>query len=79
MCPDVPFTSSALHAEPIVPVKLLLHYACGFVEAAVRADWWPAESADASDWTALRLAAICHLISQAEAAAELHPDLRAIA
>jgi hypothetical protein len=79
MCPDVPFTSSALHAEPTVPVKLLLHYACGFVEAAVKADWWPAESTDASDWTSLRLAAICLLICRAEAAAELHPDLRPIA
>jgi hypothetical protein len=79
MCPDAPFTGSALHAEPTVPVMLLLHYACGFVEAAVSGDWWPAESADASDWTSLRLAAICHLISRAESAAELHPDLRAMA
>jgi hypothetical protein len=78
-CPDVPFVSNALQAEAIVPVTLLLHYASGFVEAAVRSDWWPGECADADDWTSLRLAAVCELISQAEAAAELHPDLRAIA
>jgi Family of unknown function (DUF6401) len=78
-CPDVPFVSNALQAEETVPVTLLLHYACGFVEAAVASDWWPAESADATDWTSLRLAAICQLIVQAEAAAELHPDLRASA
>jgi hypothetical protein len=78
-CPDVPFVSTALQAEATVPIKLLLHYACGFVEAAVRDDWWPEELADAADWPSMRLAAICQLILQAEAAAELHPDLRAIA
>jgi Family of unknown function (DUF6401) len=78
-CPDVPFVSNALQAEETVPVTLLLHYACGFVEAAVASNWWPAESADATDWASRRLAAICQLIVQAEAAAELHPDLRASA
>ncbi len=78
-CPDVPFVSNALQAEETVPITLLLHYACGFVEAAVSADWWPEESADATDWASLRLAAICQLVVQAEAAAELHPDLRASA
>jgi Family of unknown function (DUF6401) len=78
-CPDVPFVSTALQAEETVPIKLLLHYACGFVEAAVRDDWWPEESADATDWSSMRLAAVCQLILHAEAAAELHPDLRAIA
>ncbi len=78
-CPDVPFVSDARQAEATVPVSLLLHYACGFVEAAVSDDWWPAESADATDWVSLRLAAVCELIIQAEAAAELHPDLRASA
>jgi hypothetical protein len=75
----VPFVSDALQSEATVPIKLLLHYANGFVEAAVRDDWWPAQCGDASDWVSLRLAAICQLISQAEAAAEVHPDLRAIA
>jgi hypothetical protein len=78
-CPDVPFVSSALHSQPVVPVPLLLHYACGFIEAAVSSDWRPAESADSRDWASMRLAAICQLISQAQAASELHPDLRAIA
>ncbi|HSZ99358.1 MAG TPA: DUF6401 family natural product biosynthesis protein [Streptosporangiaceae bacterium] len=78
-CPDVPFVSDARQAEETVPITLLLHYACGFVEAAVSSDWWPDESADATDWASLRLAAICQLIVQAEAAAELHPDLRASA
>ncbi len=78
-CPDVPFVGDALHAEAIMPVTLLMHYASGFVEAGVNSGWWPAESADATDWVSLRLAAICQLISQAEAAADVHPDLRASA
>lgn len=79
-CPDVPFVGNALRTEAVVSLRLLLHYACGFIEAAVSSDWWPAESpADSADWESMRLAAVCHLISQAEAAAELHPDLRAIA
>jgi hypothetical protein len=78
-CPDVPFVSDAFQAEATVPVTLLLHYASGFVEAGISSGWWPARSADATDWVSLRLAAICTLISQAEAAAEVHPDLRASA
>ncbi len=75
-CPDVPFAGNALEAEKTVPVGLLVHYAAGFVDAALSSGWRTADSADASDWVSLRLAAICRLISQAEAAAELHPDLR---
>jgi hypothetical protein len=78
-CPDVPFVATALHAETTVPVELLLHYACGFVRAALSDGWTPAESADAGDWASLRLAAICQLIRQTEAAATVHPDLRPIA
>jgi Family of unknown function (DUF6401) len=79
-CPDVPFAATALAAEPVVPMQLLLHYACGFVEAAVRDDWWPGDIANGEiDWACLRLAAICRLVSQAEADAELHPDLRNLA
>jgi Family of unknown function (DUF6401) len=77
-CPDVPFASSALCAAPVLPRMLLLHYACGLVEAAVCASWRPAVSSRGSDWESMRLAAICHLIAQAEAAAALHPDLRAL-
>ena len=76
-CPDVPFAGNALQPEATVPVALLLHYAGGFVDAALSSGWRTADSADASDWVSLRLAAICQLISQAEAATELHPDLRA--
>jgi hypothetical protein len=75
-CPDVPFAASALHTETTVAVELLLHYACGFVEAAVSDGWLPEVSADADDWVSLRLAAVCLLIRQAEAAAMVHPDLR---
>jgi Family of unknown function (DUF6401) len=78
-CPDVPFVASALHAETILPLELLLHYTCGFVQAALSDGWIPEASADAGDWVSLRLAAVCQLIRQAEAAAEIHPDLRAIA
>jgi Family of unknown function (DUF6401) len=78
-CPDVPFADSAWYADDALPVRLLLHYACGFVEAAVRADWWPAESdtpPGAADFEELRLGAVCRLIRQAETAAALPPDLR---
>jgi hypothetical protein len=75
-CPDVPFAASALHTETTVAVELLVHYACGFVEAAVSDGWLPEESADADDWVSLRLAAVCLLIRQTEAAAMVHPDLR---
>jgi hypothetical protein len=72
----VPFAASALHTETAVAVELLLHYACGFVEAAVSDGWLPEVSADADDWVSLRLAAVCLLIRQSEAAAMVHPDLR---
>jgi Family of unknown function (DUF6401) len=78
-CPDVPFVSDAYQFESTVPETLLMHYASGFVEAGIGSGWWPGKSADATDWVSLRLAAICKLISQAEAAAEVHPDLRASA
>jgi hypothetical protein len=79
-CPDVPFVASALRAESVLPLRLLLHYGCGFVEGAVSAGWWPGEApAGTIEWESMRLAALCELISRAEAAAELHPDLRAIA
>ncbi len=77
-CPDVPFTGSALHASPVLPRLLLLHYACGFVEAAVGSGWRPSVSRRGSDWESMRLAAICHLVAEAEAVAALHPDLRAL-
>jgi Family of unknown function (DUF6401) len=78
-CPDVPFASSALCAEPVLPSNLLLHYACGFIETAVSSGWRPSETRRGSDWESMRLAAICHLVKYAEAAAALHPDLRALA
>jgi len=79
-CPDVPFVGSALAADAVLPIRVLLHYACGFIEAAVSSDWWPSESVrHGTDWESMRMAAICQLISRAEAAAELHPDLRALA
>jgi uncharacterized protein DUF6401 len=77
-CPDVPFASSALRAAPVLPRILLLHYACGFVEAAVSSGWQPSLTRRGSDWESIRLAAVCHLVAQAEAAAALHPDLRAL-
>jgi Family of unknown function (DUF6401) len=77
-CPDVPFADSPWHADALPAVRLLLHYACGFIEAAVRADWWPANPAVGYEieWQALRLAAVCQLIRRAEATAALPPDLR---
>jgi Family of unknown function (DUF6401) len=78
-CPDAPFADSPWYASAALPLRLLLHYACGFVEAAVRADWWPGENesaTDAADFESVRLAAVCRLVRQAEAAAALPPDLR---
>ena len=76
-CPDVPFVADALAAEHMPPLRLLLHYACGFIETIVGADWWPADSCcEEPDWESMRLAAVCYLVGRAEAAAELHPDLR---
>jgi hypothetical protein len=78
-CPDVPFVRSALCAEQVLPRHLLLHYACGFIEAALGSDWRPSETRRGSDWESMRLAAVCHLVKHAETAAALHPDLRALA
>jgi Family of unknown function (DUF6401) len=78
-CPDAPFADSPWHADATLPLRLLLHYACGFVEAAVRADWWPGENetaTDALEFESVRLAAVCRLVRQAEAATALPPDLR---
>jgi len=74
-CPDVPFVRDARSPEQSIPLALLLHYLCGFIEEAVTRDWWPEPDPEDPDWESLRIAAVCHLISQAEAAAELHPDL----
>ncbi|MGO8960547.1 MAG: DUF6401 family natural product biosynthesis protein [Streptosporangiaceae bacterium] len=75
-CPDVPFVANALAPQAALPLRLLLHYANAFVEAAVTADWWPAKPDwHPVDWESMRLAAVCRLISEAEAAAEIHPDL----
>jgi hypothetical protein len=78
-CPDAPITDSAWHCDPALPLPLLLHYACGFVEAAVRADWWPGDDDTATDavgFECVRLAAVCRLVRQAEAAASVPPGLR---
>ena len=74
-CPDVPFVRDASSPEESVPPALLLHYLCGFIEEAVTRDWWPEPDPAEPDWESLRIAAVCQLVSQAEAAAELHPDL----
>jgi uncharacterized protein DUF6401 len=76
-CPDVPFVGDAHSYEPAPPLALLLHYVCAFVEEAVTRDWWPAPDPASApiDWESMRIAAACQLISQAEAEAELHPDL----
>jgi len=77
-CPDVPFTDNPWQADALPAFRLLLHYACGFIEAAVRADWWPANPAvgEEIEWQALRLAAVCRLIRRSEMTAALPPDLR---
>lgn len=77
-CPDTPFADNPWQADAPLAVGLLLHYACGFTDAAVRADWWPANPAVGFqiEWQATRLAAVCRLIREAEKTAAVHPDLR---
>jgi hypothetical protein len=76
-CPDVPFVADARSPDASPQLRLLLHYLCGFIEEAVTRDWWPyEEAAPDPDWESLRIAAACELISRAEAAQELHPDLQ---
>jgi Family of unknown function (DUF6401) len=75
-CPDVPHVDGARCGNESVPLELLLHYVCGFLEEAVTRDWWPADDEDEDeaagpDWESMRIAAVLRLISQAEAAAEL--------
>jgi hypothetical protein len=75
-CPDVPHVCDVHGSNETVPLELLLHYICGFLEEAVSRDWWPVgeddpdEDAD-PDWESMRIAAVLQLIAQAEAAAEL--------
>lgn len=78
VCPDVPFAANPWRADAPPSIRLLLHYACGFVEEAVRDDWWPANPAVGYqiEWQALRLAAVCRLVRHAEVTAAVHPDLR---
>jgi hypothetical protein len=77
-CPDVPFADNPWQADASPGIRLLLHYACGFAETAVRADWWPANPAvgDQIEWQAIRLAAVCRLVQYAEAIAALPPELQ---
>lgn len=56
--------------------ETLASYARGFVEAAVGRGWWPPHRArhldryglgsDELDWESLRLAAVCHLMIEAQ-------------
>jgi hypothetical protein len=43
----------------------LMAYASGFVQAAVASGWQPPQHGH-PDWESLRLAAVCHLIQQAQ-------------
>ncbi len=77
-CPDVPFADNPWHDDAPLAIRTLLHYACGFVDEAVRDDWWPANPAVGYqiEWQALRVAAVCRLIRYTETTAALPPDLR---
>jgi hypothetical protein len=70
--PDVPFAADEGGQQESLPLTLLLHYVCGFVEEAVIGDWWP-DRAARPDWESMRLAAACRLIADAEAAADQRP------
>jgi Family of unknown function (DUF6401) len=47
--------------------RVLLGYARGFVEAAMGRGWMPVPGR-ATDWESLRLAAVCQLLTQSQAA-----------
>jgi hypothetical protein len=51
---------------------LLLGYARGFVEAAIGRGWLPQPG---SDWESLRLAAVCQLVTHAQAPATALPPI----
>lgn len=62
------------HGRSITP-GALMSYARGFIEAAVGRGWWPPhrlrhldryDRGENLDWESLRLAAICHLMIEAE-------------
>jgi hypothetical protein len=47
-------------------LSALVRYASGIVDAATGRGWWPASTADQPlDWESLRLAAVCHLVTEA--------------
>jgi hypothetical protein len=76
-CPDV-LADDAGSAETGAHLPLLLHYICGFLEQAVTRDWWPGfDWRKAPDWESMRLAAVCVLITETQAATNLDPDLHA--
>jgi hypothetical protein len=55
--------ASWLGSWPDVPG--LMAYASGFVEAAVASGWQPPRDGE-PDWESFRLAAVCHLVQQAQ-------------
>jgi hypothetical protein len=64
--------------DDLPTVAALLHYACGFLEAAIAAGWQPSVPAELPlDPEAMRLAAVCQLVSQAQEASGMHPDVQA--
>lgn len=64
-------------ARDNLSLDALLHYACGFLEAAIGRGWRPSQRADGPvDWESMRLAAVCQLVSQAQAALPAHPDVQ---
>jgi Family of unknown function (DUF6401) len=70
-CPDAPVAGDPAGLSLV----LLLHYICGFPEEAMTGDWWPDDGAEPDegaepDWESMRLAALCELVSEAEAATE---------
>src|ERR1700722_9185686 len=74
-CPDVPFVADASSPEESVPLALLLHYLCGFIEEAVTRDWWPEPDPAEPDWESLRIGGGLPPVFPGPGAAELHPDL----
>ena len=62
--------------DDLPTVAALLHYACGFLEAAIVRGWRPSVPAELPlDPEAMRLAAVCQLVSQAQEASGMHPDV----
>jgi len=51
-------------SDPTRLLAFLVNYASGFVAAATKGGWLPPPADQPLDWESMRLAAVCHLVTQ---------------